>query len=68
MTNTNCLENIKCPECGNEDTFRIKATAMFIVTDDGTEDHGSVDWDGDSYAECAECYRHGKLKDFKVMA
>jgi hypothetical protein len=64
MTNTNCLENIKCPACGNEDTFRIAATAMFTVSDDGTEDHGDVEWDDDSYAECAGCYHHGTLKDF----
>jgi hypothetical protein len=66
MTNTNCLENIKCPDCGNEGSFRIAGTAIFIVTDDGTEDHGDVEWDDDSYAECAGCQRHGTLKDFTI--
>jgi sarcosine oxidase delta subunit len=64
MTNTNCLEGIKCPACGNEESFRIAGTAIFTVTDDGTEDHGDIEWNDDSYAECTQCYRHGTLKDF----
>jgi hypothetical protein len=66
MTNTNCLENIKCPDCGNEESFRIAGTAIFTVTDDGTEDYGDIEWDDDRYAECRECHRHGTLKDFRV--
>jgi hypothetical protein len=66
MTNTNCLENIQCPACGNEESFRIAATTIVTVTDDGTEDHGDMEWDDDSYAECAKCHRHGTLKDFEV--
>jgi hypothetical protein len=66
MTNTNCLENIKCPACGNEESFRIAATTIATVTDDGVDDHCGMEWDDDSYAECPECFRHGTLKDFKV--
>jgi hypothetical protein len=66
MTNTNCLEGIKCPACGNEDRFRIAATSLFTVTDDGTDDYADVDWDDDSYADCPECGRHGTLKDFRA--
>jgi len=66
MTNTNCLENFKCPACGNEESFRIAATTIATVTDDGTEDHGDMEWDDDSYAECPQCHRHGALKEFKV--
>ncbi len=67
MTNTNCLENIKCPACGNEESFRIAGTTIFTVTDDGTEDHGDIEWDDESYAECTACLRHGTLKDFQVI-
>lgn len=67
MTNTNCLENIKCPACGNEESFRIAARTMVTVIDQGVEDHGDMEWDVDSYAECGECCRHGTLKDFKVL-
>ena len=66
MTNTNCLEGIKCPACGNEDRFRIAGRTLFTVTDEGTEDYGDSEWDDDSYAECTECYRHGTLKDFRI--
>ncbi len=66
MTNTNCLENILCPACGNEESFRIAGTTIFTVTDDGTEDHGDIEWHDDSYAECAQCHRHGSLKDFTM--
>jgi hypothetical protein len=66
MTNTNCLRNIKCPDCGNEELFRIAAMTIATVTDEGTEDHGDMEWDDDSYAECAACYRHGTLKDFEI--
>jgi hypothetical protein len=68
MTNTNCLDNIKCPACGNEESFRIAATTIVTVTDDGTDDPGDMEWDDDSYAECTQCYRHGTLKDFEVIA
>ena len=34
------------------------------VTDDGTEDHGDMEWDDDSYAECAACHRHGTAEGF----
>jgi hypothetical protein len=40
MTNKNCLEGIRCPQCGYEDAFRIEAQIRVYVTDDGTEDEG----------------------------
>jgi hypothetical protein len=64
MTNTNCLRNIKCPDCGYKDSFRIAATTIFTVTDDGTDDFGDVEWNDDSYAECLQCRRQGTVKDF----
>ena len=66
MTNTNCLSNIKCPACGNEDEFRIRATTLALVTDDGVEDHADMEWDEDSYAECTQCLKSGKLSDFEA--
>lgn len=66
MTNTNCLEGIRCPQCGNEERFRIAATSLFTVTDDGTDDYADVHWDDSSYADCPECGLHGTLKVFQV--
>jgi hypothetical protein len=65
MTNTNCLADIKCPACGNEESFRIQATTLALVTDDGTDELGDMEWDDDSYAECAQCLKAGKLRDFQ---
>jgi len=68
MVNTNCLQNIKCPACGNDELFRIAAKTIAIVTDDGVEDYGDMEWGDDSYAECAQCHRHGTLKDFEATS
>ena len=63
MTNKNCLEGIRCPECGHEDAFRIEAQIMVIVRDDGTEDGGGdYAWDDESPCRCAECNHAGKIK------
>ena len=35
MTNTNCLENIVCPQCGHTDSFIIEVKTHANVTDDG---------------------------------
>ena len=68
MTNSNCLENIKCPACGYEYEFRIAAKTIATVTDNGIDDYGDLEWDADSYAECADCQHRGTLKDFTVAA
>ena len=66
--NTNCLEGIRCPECGQEDEFRIAGSSIFTVVDDGIEDHGDVEYDDDSWALCPafECEYEGKLGTFRT--
>jgi hypothetical protein len=67
MTNENCLEGIRCPQCGYEDAFRIEAQITVYVTDDGTEDEGGhYAWDGESPCHCAECDHAGTIKDFRI--
>jgi hypothetical protein len=61
MANTNCLEGMKCPNCGQEDNFRITAEAVFDVTDDGTDLFGSVEWDDDSPVVCLQCMEITKV-------
>ena len=69
MTNTNCLEGITCPACGNEDRFRVEVTTMAIVTDDGAKvEHSDLHWDETSYAECAICLKHGALSHFEAQS
>lgn len=66
MTNDNCLENIRCPECGNEDRFFIVATILADVTDDGADvaEHSDVEWDRSSEARCPDCGRAGEWASF----
>jgi hypothetical protein len=66
MTNTNCLEGIKCPRCGNEDAFYIDAIVLAYVTDGGAQpaNNSNFNWDRDSFARCPECDYAGDLWDF----
>jgi hypothetical protein len=64
--NTNCLEYIRCPGCGNDHRFRIVALVTALVTDDGCEFHTDAEWDDDSRITCPECERSGTLKDFRL--
>lgn len=67
MPNTNCLEGIECPECGQKDLFKIAAVVIVEVTDDGTEDQGGdYELHENSYCECPACGHRGKLADFTI--
>ena len=65
MTNTNCLENVCCPKCGQEGRFKIMALITCLVTDDGSEPVGDHEWDDHSATRCVECGFSGELKDFR---
>ena len=62
MTNTNCLENVRCPKCDQEDHFQITALITCLVTDNGSEPVGDHNWDDGSPTHCIECGFDGKLK------
>ncbi len=68
MPNTNCLEGIRCPKCGHEDSFKIEATVVVLVTDDGTDDFGDCEWDDNHYCECGECAHSATVKDFRLSS
>lgn len=63
--NTNCLAGFACPECGAWDRFRIDATAIFEVTDDGTDDYSHVEWNEASQCWCSHCDFDGTVADFR---
>ena len=63
--NTNCLEHIACPQCGNDSALKIAVTALAHVTDDGAETFGDLEWDDQSFAACPACGREGKLGEFR---
>jgi hypothetical protein len=68
MANDNCLEGIRCPQCGNEDRLLIVTTVLAEVTDDGADIAGGSDmqWDDASMTRCPECDRDGPLKEFRT--
>lgn len=65
MTNTNCLEGIRCPNCGQEDRFFVVGCAEFEVTDDGSDAVGDHEWDDGCSTRCPECGFDGELKEFR---
>ena len=66
--NTNCLEGLKCPECGNDERLVIHGTSAFEVYDDGTNRHWDVEWDDRSHAVCPnhDCNFEGQLGEFRT--
>ena len=65
-TNVNCLEGLKCPQCGQSDRLLIEGTSVFEVVDDGTESHSSVEWNDSSVTQCPECHLGADLKHFQI--
>jgi hypothetical protein len=65
MTNSNCLENVCCPKCAQDDRFKIVALITCDVTDDGSEAVGDHEWDDTSATRCVECGFDGELKEFR---
>lgn len=61
--NTNCLEGLTCPNCGQGESFQVVATSVFTITDNGADDHTDVEYDDDSFAYCTQCDWEGKWGD-----
>jgi len=65
--NSNCLENIACPICGNRDEFKVEVLTRASLTDDGTDaEVGDHEYSENSYIECfsGTCRHHGRVRDF----
>lgn len=65
MVNTNCLEGVRCPHCGQSEVFRVFAVVDCEVTDEGVADTGSAHWDEESRMYCPMCQKDGLMKDFR---
>lgn len=64
---------MKCPKCGNSESFNIDLTAPAARVDFYADDEVSVDihdteWSDDSAVECRDCDHAGKAKDFQTAA
>lgn len=68
MANANCLAGMACPQCGSPGPFQISATALFTMTDDGSETFGDIAYDGGSYCRCVACGHDGFVHDFRTGA
>lgn len=68
MANSNCLEGVQCPECGQDSAFYVQATITCFVTDDGSEPTGDHHWDETSATACPICDHKGSISDFRKGA
>jgi len=68
MSNSNCLQGLACPSCGNDSMLTIEARVLAVVTDDGAETFGDMEWNARSYAECPECGHQETLAAFQAPA
>jgi hypothetical protein len=64
--NTNCLEGIKCPDCGNDGPFTVSVRGWAVLTDDGLQSVQDADWEDDSMTYCARCSKEGPWESFKI--
>lgn len=69
VSNTNCLEGMRCPECGALEPFTIFVKTAVRMWDDGSEDtYGDQEWDDGSYCMCDACTFSGMVMDFRVKS
>ena len=64
MTNSNCLDGMRCPKCKSEGPFKIEVSALAVVHDDGTESYEQAEWEDTSPCICVECRHHSTVKHF----
>ena len=67
MSNTNCLQGMKCPKCDSEGPFEIEISSIFLVSDEGVgEQLGDNEWTLQSYCGCRDCPHFGTVGSFKI--
>ena len=68
--NTNCLEGMTCPKCGQTEALHIAVTSWVKMTDDGTDGMADglpsydTEWDENSPCQCPECDHFGVAHEF----
>lgn len=63
--NTNCLDGLRCPNCGSEEPVWIEAKAEFKVYDSGTDEYHDVEWDENSPCRCGQCRHWSTVAEFR---
>ena len=71
--NTNCLEGLACPKCGQDERLFITGSAVFEIVDAVAQDledaeYSMVEYDSNSPTACGNtaCDFEGDLGDFRV--
>lgn len=64
--NSNCLRNMRCPNCANENGFLVEVVTSINMYDDGTGDPGDTDWGAMSYVQCHHCGLGGRAWQFQI--
>ena len=65
--NSNCLADLQCPNCKSYEPLSITGVSVFKVFDSGTESHGDVEWDDDSFVKCGMCGFSAVLECFGII-
>ena len=54
--NNNCLDGMRCPKCRSMGPYKIVATALFELFDEGSEGvQGDITWDAGAYGNVWGC-------------
>ena len=70
MTNTNCLQGMRCPKCGSEGPVSVEISAVVLMHDDGFDNSTISDtaWELDSFCQCGQCGFTADVLAFKLGA
>ena len=64
QVNTNCLENIRCPDCGSLEPFQILSSCVATWTDDGVLNPKEFSRHPDGFISCNKCSHSGLVSEF----
>lgn len=64
-SNSNCLEGVRCPKCGWEDSFEIDALTTATMRDEGSDNYGT-EYDHTTRAACNACGLRDYLAAFYI--
>ena len=61
------IVDLRCPECGHEDSFVIEVSECLLMFEDGVVLHGDSgeEWGDSSYCRCHECCHRGTVYQFR---
>ncbi len=63
--NTNCLKDMRCPECGSYGPFHIVCSCLGEVHDGGVCEGVGWEWDDHNSCTCRMCLHDGTVESFK---